>query len=315
MQVSKLSSNVETSLENPIAQSTATIKTTSDNQTSNTFADTLPEQPLVKIAPGKAGSALRVRDLWAYRELLYFLTWRDVKVRYKQTSLGAAWAILQPLLTMLIFTLLFGRLAGIQSGDIPYPLFSYAGLLIWTFFANAISNSGNSLVSSANLITKVYFPRLIIPAAAVIAGLVDLGIALIVLVPLMIYYQVSVGFGLVMIPLLVVICALLALGIGMWLSALNVKYRDIRYAIPFLIQLWMFASPVIYPASLLPEKWRWILLLNPLTGIIVNFRIALFGGQSFEWKSLGVSAVVTIFILFYSAYSFRRMERQFADIV
>ena len=319
MQASKLSSNVETSLENRIAQSTDqstdTIKTASDIPVQTTFADTLPEQPLVRLAPGKSGSAIRLKDLWAYRELLYFLTWRDVKVRYKQTSLGAAWAVLQPLLTMLVFTLLFGRLAGIQSGDIPYPLFSYAGLLIWTFFANAISNSGNSLVSSANLITKVYFPRMIIPAAAVIAGLVDLAIALIVLVPLMIYYKASVGVGVVMIPLLLALCALLALGVGMWLSALNVKYRDIRYAIPFLIQLWMFASPVIYPASLLPEKWRWILFLNPLTGIIDNFRIALFGGQSFAWKSLGISAVVTIFVLFYSAYSFRRMERHFADIV
>jgi len=315
VQASKLSSNVETSFENRIAQSTDTIKTASDIPVQTTFADTLPEKPLVRLAPGKSGSAVRLKDLWAYRELLYFLTWRDVKVRYKQTSLGAAWAVLQPLLTMLVFTLLFGRLAGIQSGDIPYPLFSYAGLLIWTFFANAISNSGNSLVSSANLITKVYFPRMIIPAAAVIAGLVDLAIALIVLVPLMIYYKASVGVGVVMIPLLLALCALLALGVGMWLSALNVKYRDIRYAIPFLIQLWMFASPVIYPASLLPEKWRWILFLNPLTGIIDNFRIALFGGQSFAWKSLGISAVVTIFVLFYSAYSFRRMERHFADIV
>jgi lipopolysaccharide transport system permease protein len=315
VQASKLSSNAETSVENRIAQSTDTIKTASDIPAQTAFADTLPEKPLVRLAPGKSGSAVRLKDLWAYRELLYFLTWRDVKVRYKQTSLGAAWAVLQPLLTMLVFTLLFGRLAGIQSGDIPYPLFSYAGLLIWTFFANAISNSGNSLVSSANLITKVYFPRMIIPAAAVIAGLVDLAIALIVLVPLMIYYKASVGVGVVMIPLLLALCALLALGVGMWLSALNVKYRDIRYAIPFLIQLWMFASPVIYPASLLPEKWRWILFLNPLTGIIDNFRIALFGGQSFAWKSLGISAVVTIFVLFYSAYSFRRMERHFADIV
>jgi lipopolysaccharide transport system permease protein len=315
VQASKLSSNVETSLENRIAQSTDTIKTTSDIPAQTDFADNLPEQPLVRLAPGKSGSVLRLRDLWAYRELLYFLTWRDVKVRYKQTAFGAAWAILQPLLTMLVFTLLFGRLAGIQSGDIPYPLFSYAGLLIWTFFANAITNGGNSLVGSANLITKVYFPRMIIPAAAVFAGLVDLGIALIVLVPLMIYYKVSVGFGIVMIPLLVALCGLMALGVGMWLSALNVKYRDIRYATPFLIQLWMFASPVIYPASLVPQKWRWILFLNPLTGIIDNFRIALFGGQSFAWKSLGVSAVVTIFVLFYSAYSFRRMERHFADIV
>ena len=315
MQASKLSSNVETSLENQIAQGIDTIKSTSHIPAQTDFADTLPEQPLVRLAPGKSGSVFRLRDLWAYRELLYFLTWRDVKVRYKQTAFGAAWAILQPLLTMLVFTLLFGRLAGIQSGDIPYPLFSFAGLLIWIFFANAITNSGNSLVGSANLITKVYFPRMIIPAAAVFAGLVDLGIALLVLVPLMIYYKVSVGIGLVMIPLLVALCGLMALGVGMWLSALNVKYRDIRYAIPFLIQLWMFASPVIYPASLVPQKWRWILFLNPLTGIIDNFRIALFGGQSFDWKSLGVSAVVTIFVLFYSAYSFRRMERHFADIV
>src|SRR5574341_332449 len=184
---------------------------------------------------------------------------------------------------MLVFMLLFDRVAGIDSGEIPYPLFSYAGLLVWSFFANAITNSGNSLVSSANLITKVYFPRMIIPGAAVTAGLVDLAIALVVLVPLMIYYKVSVSLNIVMIPLLVALCVLLALGIGMWLSALNVKYRDIRYAIPFLIQLWMFASPVIYPPSLLPAKWRWLLTLNPLTGIINNSRIALFGG-SFEWN-------------------------------
>lgn len=295
--------------------STATIKNTSDIEAQTAaFADTLPAEPLVRIEAGKSWSALGLQDLWAYRELLYFLTWRDVKVRYKQTAFGAAWAILQPLLTMLVFTLLFARLAGIQSGEIPYPLFSYAGLLVWSFFANAITNSGNSLVSSANLITKVYFPRMIIPGAAVTAGLVDLAIALVVLVPLMIYYKVSVSLNIVMIPLLVALCVLLALGIGMWLSALNVKYRDIRYAIPFLIQLWMFASPVIYPPSLLPAKWRWLLTLNPLTGIINNSRIALFGG-SFEWNSLLVSTVLTIFVLFYSSYSFRRMERYFADIV
>jgi lipopolysaccharide transport system permease protein len=302
--------NVE---ETNTTASTYTAKSLSSAPSHSTY--TLPDEPVVTIQPNRSLTALDFGDLWAYRELLYFLTWRDVKVRYKQTVLGASWAILQPLLTMLVFTLLFGRLAGIQSGSIPYPVFSYAGLLIWTFFANAVTNSGNSLVSSANLITKIYFPRMIIPGAAVAAGLVDFAISLLILIPLIAYYRITVSLAIVMIPLLIALATLLALGVGMWLSALNVKYRDIRYAIPFLIQLWMFASPVIYPASLLPAKWRWILMLNPLTGIIENFRIALFGQQSFAWTSLGISAVVTIFVLLYSAYSFRRMERHFADIV
>ena len=275
----------------------------------------LPDNPVVTIEPTKSWVALRLGDLWQYRELLYFLIWRDVKVRYKQTLLGAAWAILQPLLTMVIFTLLFGRLAGIKSDGIPYPIFAYAGLLIWTFFANAVSNSGNSLVSSANLVTKIYFPRMIIPGAAVGACLVDFVISFVILVPLMIYYEIRVSAMLVMVPVLIALATLLAIGVGMWLSALNVKYRDIRYAIPFLTQLWMFASPVIYPASMIPEKWRWILMLNPLTGLIENLRIALFAGRSFEWKSLIVSAAITFILLIYSAYSFRRVERTFADIV
>jgi lipopolysaccharide transport system permease protein len=275
----------------------------------------LPDNPVVTIEPTKSWVALRLGDLWQYRELLYFLIWRDVKVRYKQTLLGAAWAILQPLLTMVIFTLLFGRLAGIKSDGIPYPIFAYAGLLIWTFFANAVSNSGNSLVSSANLVTKIYFPRMIIPGAAVGACLVDFVISFVILVPLMIYYEIRVSAMLVMVPVLIALATLLAIGVGMWLSALNVKYRDIRYAIPFLTQLWMFASPVIYPASMIPEKWRWILMLNPLTGLIENLRIALFAGRSFEWKSLIVSAAITFILLVYSAYSFRRVERTFADIV
>lgn len=273
------------------------------------------ESVAVTIEAPKSWVSLQLRDLWRYRELLYFLTWRDVKVRYKQTLLGAAWAILQPLLTMLIFTLLFGRFAGIKSEGIPYPIFAYGGLLVWTFFSNSVTNSGNSLVGSANLITKVYFPRMIIPAAAVGAGLVDLLLAFGVQIALMIYYQVRVTWAITMIPVLVVLVTLLALGVGMWLSALNVKYRDIRYAIPFLIQLWMFGSPIIYPLSMLPAKWQWLLTLNPLTGIIQNFRIALFGNQGFEWKSLGTSAIITIIVLIYSAFSFRRMERHFADIV
>jgi lipopolysaccharide transport system permease protein len=269
----------------------------------------------VIIEPRKSWAALNLRDIWTYRELLYFLIWRDVKVRYKQTLLGAAWAILQPLLTMVIFTLLFGRLAGIKSEGIPYPIFAYGGLLIWIFFANSVTNGGNSLVSSAHLITKIYFPRMIIPAGAVAAGLVDLALAFLIQIVLMIYYGVRVSWALVMVPPLVLMTTLLALGVSMWLSALNVKYRDVRYAIPFLIQLWMFASPIIYPVSMLPTKWQWLLMLNPLTGIIQNFRIALFANQAFEWKALGISALITAVVLTYAAYSFRRTEKHFADIV
>lgn len=280
----------------------------------NSAAHQLPELPLVTIEPNKAYSVVELRDLWAFRELLYFLTWRDVKVRYKQTELGIAWAIIQPLLTMLIFTIFFGRLAGVPSDNIPYPLFAYAGLLPWTFFANAISNSGNSLVGSANLITKVYFPRVIIPGAAVAAGLVDFVIAFGILVVLMIYYRTMVGWGVLMFPVVVILTTLLALGTGMWLSALNVKYRDVRFALPFLIQLWMFVSPVIYPTSFLPQKFRWLLWLNPMTGIIEGYRSALFG-RPFNWIALVVSAALTFFVLIYASYTFRRMEKSFADIV
>lgn len=286
----------------------------SDATLANLTTQGLSSKPIV-IEPRGFLVSLDLRQLWAYRELLYFLTWRDVKVRYKQTLLGAAWAILQPLLTMLIFTLLFGRLAGIKSEGIPYPIFAFGGLLIWIFFSNSVTNSGNSLVGNANLITKIYFPRMIIPAAAVGAGLVDLMLAFVIQILLMVYYGVRVTWAVMMIPPLVLLATLLALGVGMWLSALNVKYRDIRYAIPFLIQLWMFASPIIYPLSMVPAKWRWLFMLNPLTGIIQNFRIALFGTQPFEWGSLGISALITFVVLVYSAYSFRSMERRFADIV
>jgi lipopolysaccharide transport system permease protein len=300
--------------------------------TSETFSTTIPaetnqndpggneplppsEKIVVVIEANKSWVPLRLADLWAYRELLYFLIWRDIKVRYKQTLLGATWAILQPLLTMLIFTLLFGKLAGIKSEGLPYPMFAYGGLLIWTFFANSVTNSGNSLVGSAHLITKIYFPRMIVPAGAVAAGLVDLALAFLIQIGLMIYYGVHATWALLTVPPLIVLTTLLALGVGMWLSALNVKYRDVRYAIPFLIQLWMFASPIIYPVSMLPAKWQWVLTLNPLTGIIQNFRIALFGNQPFVWKSLGISVAITAVVLVYSSYSFRRMERHFADIV
>jgi len=274
-----------------------------------------PQEQLVRIRPSRGWVALDLKDLWVYRELLYFLTWRDIKVRYKQTLLGASWAIIQPFFTMLLFTLFFGKLAHIPSDGVPYPIFAYAGLLPWTFFSNAVTNSGNSLVGSSNLITKVYFPRMIIPGAAVGAGLVDFAIAFIILIVLMIYYGVALTSNILMLPVLVLLLTLLAIGVGMWTSALNVKYRDIRYALPFVIQLWLFASPVIYPASLMPRKWRWVLWLNPLTGIIEGFRSALLGTNPFDWTALGLSAALTLGVLVYAAYTFRRMEKVFADIV
>lgn len=259
-------------------------------------------------------SNLGLTEFWRYRELLYFLTWRDVKLRYKQTLLGAAWAIIQPLFAMLLFTLVFAGLARIPSDNIPYPLFAYAGLLPWTFFANAITGSANSLVGSANLVTKVYFPRLIIPAAPVLAGLVDLAIAFLLLIPLLIHYRVSITWQLLVLPLFIVWATLLAFGVGTLMAALNVRYRDIRYALPFLIQLWLFASPVIYPFSLVPARWRWVGMLNPMTGIIEGFRSALFG-LPFDWTAIAVSIMVSLLIAVLSVFYFRRVEDNFADII
>lgn len=274
----------------------------------------LPEKPLVVIQPSRGLIALNLRELWHFRDLLYILTERDIKVRYKQTSLGVLWAIIQPLFTMLIFTLFFGRLAEIPSDGIPYPIFAYAGLLPWTFFSNAVTSSGNSLIGNSNLITKVYFPRMIIPIASVGAGLIDFAIAFSILVALMFYYSVALTLNILMLPVLVILTTLLAIGIGMWMSGLNVKYRDIRYALPFLIQLGMFATPIIYPASIVPEKWRWMLAFNPLTGLIEGFRAAFFG-KPFDWFGLSISAVITFSVLVYSAYSFKKMEKTFADKV
>ena len=274
----------------------------------------LPAEPLVVIQPSKKWNLVSLKDIWAYRELLFFLTWRDVKVRYKQTALGAAWAILQPLFMMIIFTIFFGRLAGVASSGIPYPLFALAGLVPWTFFSNAITASGNSLVGSANLITKVYFPRLIVPAAAMLAGLVDFVLAFALLILLMLYYRVALNVQMLFLPVLVLLTGIFALAVGTWMSALNVKYRDVRFALPFVIQLWLFVSSVILPSSSIPQKWRWILLFNPMSAIIEGYRSALFA-LPFDWPALGIASVLTIFALLYAIYAFGRVERSFADII
>jgi lipopolysaccharide transport system permease protein len=277
-------------------------------------APQLPDEPLFVVEARKSGVGINLKELWIYRELLYFLVWRDVKIRYKQTVLGAAWAILQPLFMMIIFSLFFGRLAGVDSKGVPYPLFALAGLVPWTFFANAVTNSGNSLVGNANLITKVYFPRVLVPAAAVVAGLVDFIIAFLTLVGAMLYYKVGLTLNIFMLPVLIMLTTLFALGVGMWMSALNVKYRDVRFALPFVIQIWLFVSSVIVPSTALPEKWRWLLSLNPMSAIVESYRAALFG-LPFNWQAIGISTVITLAVLTYSAYSFHRVEKTFADIV
>jgi len=269
---------------------------------------------VISIHPVSNWSTFSFKEIWAYRELLFFLTWRDVKVRYKQTVLGAAWAILQPLFMMIIFTIFFGRLAAVDSAGIPYPLFALAGLVPWTFFSNSITASGNSLVGSANLITKVYFPRLIVPAAAMLAGLVDFLLAFVMLCLLMVYYRVSLTAQVLFLPVLILLTALFSLGVGTWMSALNVKYRDVRFALPFVIQLWLFVSSVILPSTSVPKKWRWLLMLNPMSGIIEGYRASLFG-LPFDWPALGVASILTILMLIYAIYAFGRVERSFADII
>ncbi len=270
--------------------------------------------PHVLIRSEDSGVQLNLGDLWVYRELLYFLTLRDIKVRYKQTLMGAAWVIIQPLMTMLIFTLIFNRFARLDTKDIPYPLFAYSGLLLWTFFANAVTSGTYSLINNSHLVTKVYFPRVFIPTAAVGAGLVDFAIAFMLLVALTIYFKVQLSWNLALLPLFILLAAVLALGTGILVSALTVKYRDLRHALPFIMQFWMFASPVIYPTSIVPENWRWILLINPMTGIIEGFRAAL-TGQDFNWPLILISAVTGTILLALAFYVFRALEDTFADVI
>ena len=271
--------------------------------------------PVFVIQPSHGWVSLRLRELWEYRELLYFLTWRDIKVRYKQTVIGAAWAIIQPFFTMVVFTLFFGRLAKIPSEGVPYPIFSYTALLPWTFFAQAMNQSSNSLVGSANLLTKIYFPRLVIPLSATIAPLVDFAIAFTLLVGMMFFYQIYPTSAVIWLPAFLLLAFTASLGVGLWLSAMNVQYRDVRYTVPFLTQLWLFATPVIYPSSMLHGPWRIILGLNPMTGVVEGFRWALLGigdaPAGMIWASVGISLLLVVTGLIY----FNRMEKTFADVV
>jgi len=270
--------------------------------------------PLLVLEPEKGWLALELGDLWRYRELLFFLTWRDIKVRYKQTLLGAAWAVLQPLLTMLIFSIIFGQLAKLPSEGIPYPIFTFTALLPWQLFAFALTNSSNSLVGSQTLVSKVYFPRLVIPIASVLPGLLDFGISFVVLVGMMIFYRVPLGGRMLLLPLFLALALASALAIGLWLSALNVEYRDVRYVVPFLTQFWMYATPVAYSSTLIPEKWRLLYGLNPMTGVVEGFRWSLLGSGDVGgllWVSIGIVIVLLVSGLVY----FKRMEGTFADVI
>lgn len=271
--------------------------------------------PITVIEPRRGWVQLGLRELWEYRELLFFLTWRDVKVRYKQTVLGAAWAVLQPLMTMVVFSLFFGRLAGIPSDDVPYPIFSYTALVPWTLFATGLTQASNSLVGSANLIRKIYFPRLLVPLASVLSSLVDFAIAFAVLLLMMLFYGFVPTPNALWLPLLLALTLVTTLGVGLWLAALNVQFRDVRYTLPFLTQLWLFATPIAYPSSLLPPQWRVLYGLNPMAGVVEGFRWALLGTGTAPGPMIAVSALAAVLLMASGALYFRRMERTFADIV
>jgi lipopolysaccharide transport system permease protein len=268
------------------------------------------------IRPTHGWGALNLGELWLYRELIYFLTWRDLKVRYKQTALGAAWAIIQPFLTMVVFSVFFGGLVKVASDNVPYPIFSYTALLPWGVFVKALTDAGRSLVLNRTMITKIYFPRLIVPLASVLAGVVDFAIAFVVLLGMMWWFHITPTLSaLWAVPLLLLLSLITALGVGLWLSALNVVYRDIGYVLPFLTQLWFYLTPIVYPSTKVPAKWRLLYALNPMVGVVEGFRWALLNTQTAPGLMVAVSAVIAILILVSGLFYFRRMERTFADIV
>jgi lipopolysaccharide transport system permease protein len=275
-----------------------------------------PQQPYLRIQPSNSWVSLQLRKLWDYRELLYFLTWRDIKVRYKQTLLGASWAIIQPFMTMIAFSFFFGQLAQVPSDNIPYPIFSYAALVPWTFFANGLAQSSNSLVGSANLIKKVYFPRLVMPISGVLGGLPDFVLAFIVLLAMMVYFGLYPTLASILwLPVFLLLALITCLGVGLWLAAVNAEYRDIRYVVPFLTQFWLFVTPIAYSSTMLEEPWRTLYGLNPMVGVVEGFRWALLGRGEPPGPMVAVSALVAVVILVSGLYYFRRMEKNFADIL
>ncbi len=271
--------------------------------------------PMIRLAPSGKWPSINLRELWEYQELLYFLIWRDIKVRYRQTVLGASWAIIQPLSSMLIFSLFFGRLAKVPSDGIPYPLFAFAGLVPWAFFSHGLNQASNSLVSSPNLIKKVYFPRLVMPLAKMLSALLDFGLAFVLLLGMTLYYDVRPTFKLVWLPLFLLLALVTALGVALWLSAANVLFRDVQHIIPFLTQVWLFATPIAYPSSLLPEPWRALYGINPMVGVVEGFRWAMLGAKTTPGPVFFVSCLVSLTMLVGGALWFRRMERTFADVL
>ncbi len=269
----------------------------------------------IRIQPSKGWISLNLRELWEYRELLFFFVWRDLKVRFKQTILGVSWAILQPFLQMVIFSVFFGRLAKVPSDDLPYPIFSFAALVPWNFFANALVNGSNSLISNANMLKKIYFPRMTMPIATILAGLVDFSLAFVVLLGMMFYYGLIPTLNILWLPLFLLLALITSLGVGLWLSALNVQFRDVRYMVPFLTQAWLFATPIAYSSSLLSEPWKTIYGLNPMVGVVEGFRWALLGTDTAPGPIILVSSLAAIVLLVSGAYYFRSMEKDFADVV
>lgn len=308
---------MDTDIVQEVAEETTTTQEAETVSATAMTTRTAPKPAYhLRIEPSRGWVSLKLRELWEYRELLYFLTWRDVKVRYKQTVLGAAWAIIQPFFTMVVFSLFFGNLAKIPSDGIPYPIFSYAALVPWTFFANGMSQSSNSLVGAANLIKKIYFPRLVIPISAVISGVVDFVLAFLVLLGMMLVYGIVPTINVIFLPLLLLLAFITALGVGMWLSAMNVQFRDVRYTVPFLTQFWMFATPIAYPSSLIEnDLLRTIYGINPMTGVIEGFRWALLDTNTAPGPMIIVSSLAAVALLVSGAYYFRRMEKTFADVV
>jgi lipopolysaccharide transport system permease protein len=300
----------QTSLgDNPAEEMAAVVTATERADTPSKSA------PFLVIEPSRGWVSLGLSELWRYRELIYFFIWRDIKVRYKQTILGGAWAIIQPLLTMLIFTLIFARLAKIPSDSVPYPIFAYTALVPWTFFATGLTQSSTSLVMGSNLVQKVYFPRLALPVSKVLSGIVDFVLAFLMLIGMMLYYHIVPTYHVLWLPFFLLLALMTSLGVSIWFSAMHVQFRDVQYAVPFLVQIWMYASPIAYPSSLLSERWRTVYAINPMVGVVEGFRWALLGTATAPGPMVFVSVLVSVAILISGAFYFRRFEKTFADVV